>query len=263
MESDIDFLKRVQSALVIAVIFMIIAIGLSFVKNIVIERWALKRDNVACIPSDVDFSHPIVYHQSAANPVNQDALIKTFVAQYVHLTQDEQIIDYHTVRPEERYKDAQLSSSKWTAIQMSTGKEKEFNVKAYAKSTENFYLLKKNNMGWNFLIDDILLFGAPHTGSVLALVRGQFQVTYDNVKTDLPPHLWGYREVYLLLNQGEPSRDSKGQYINQYGWYVSWSAMQQVSQAKKQKLSELNHDYYLMDEFKNKGLEIKNKEDKK
>lgn len=261
MENDIKFIKRAQSALMIAIFFMVTAIILSFLKAFVMERWALKRDNVACVPADVEFGHPMVYHQSAANSVNQDAFIKTFVAQYVHLTQDEQIIDYHTVRPEDRYKDAQLSSSKWSAIQMSLGKEKEYNVRAYAKSSDNFYILKKNNMGWNFLIDDILLFGAPHTGSVLAVVRGQFQVTYDNSKTEVPPHLWGYREIYLLLGQGEPSIGKNGDFINKYGWYVTWSSMQKISQDKKNKLSLLNQDYYLLDDFKSYDSKPKEKKE--
>lgn len=252
MDNDIFLIKRMQSSLILAFSFILIALGLSFVKNVVVENWALKRDNVACVPADVDFSHPIVYRQSVQNPINEDALLKTFIAQYVHLTQDEQIIDYHKINPSERYKDSQLSLSKWAAIDMSVGVERALNMKKYSESSDVFYTLKQNNMGWLFLVDDILLFGVPNTGNILAIVRGQFQVTYDNIKADLPPRLWGYRELHYILVQGFPQKNTKtDQYTNKSGWQVSWSAVQPISPAEKEKLSLRNADFYLMNEYKN------------
>lgn len=252
MDNDISLIKRLQSALFVTFGFILVALILSFTKNLVVENWALRRDNVACVPADVDFSHPLVYRQSTYNPINEDALLKTFITQYVHYTQDEQIIDYHKINPSERYKDTQLSLSKWASIDMSVGVERALNMKKYSESSDVFYTLKKNNMGWIFLIDDIILSGVPKTGNVLAVVRGQFQVTYDNVKTELPPKLWGYRELYFILVDGFPVKDSKTEkYVNKTGWRVSWSSAQVLTPAQKEKLNSRNSDYYLLDEYKN------------
>jgi hypothetical protein len=195
----------------------------------------------------------MVYRQTTMNPTEQDALLKEFVEHYIHFTQDEQIVDYHAVTSAERYKDGRLSYAKWAAIEMSEGIEKALNMKRYSTSNETFYTLKQGNMGWVFLIDDLMLMGDPHSGSVIAVVRGEFQVTYDKVKSDLPSKLWGYREIHLVLNQGLPEfNDKTGKYENKYGWYVTWSHTETLTPDQKDKLSARSNDYYLLKDIKNK-----------
>lgn len=245
----LDNLKRAQGIMMVAIILGIIALSMSVVKNFVTERWLSQKNTVACIPADVENSHPIVYHQTASNPVQSDAYIKSFVAEYIRLTQNEQVVDYHRLTNNQRYDKAQLSQAKWQAIEMSVGAERALNMSKYDQSNEVFKMLDQGNLGWVFLVDDILLFNGPNTGTTLAVVRGEFQVTYDKVKVDLPPRLWGYREIHLLIQQGVPLEDSKGEnYINQFGLFVSWSNINILTPEQKEKMSDRNANYYLMKE---------------
>lgn len=237
--------------MLIAIALGVVALAMSVVKNIVTERWLSQKNTVACIPADVENAHPMVYHQTALNPVQSDAYVKTFVDEYIRLILNENAVDYHKLTSNDRYDKARLSQSKWRAIEMSVGAERALNFERYADSDEVFKILDQGKMGWIFLVDDILLFPSPGTGTTLAVVRGEFQVTFDKVKADLPPRLWGYREIHLLINQGVPLEDKSGEdYINQYGLYVSWSNTNILTPEQKEKLSERNYNYYLMEEGK-------------
>ena len=249
MNSDTNYLKSAKTMMMIAIIFTIIAFGLSTIKDMVTERWALKKQNIACIPADIDHGFPMVYRQTAMNVTEQDALLKTFVYNYIHLTQDDQILDYHAISNSERLKDAMLSKSRYAAIQMSLGPERALNMKRYEESSEKFTTLKKGNMGFLFLIDDIIIQGIPHTGSVQAVVRGEIQLTYDTSKSDQRNRLWGYKQIFLTLNQGIPQTNPKDDsYENKYGWYVTWSVTQDVTSDQKEKFSDRSSDYYLLNE---------------
>ena len=239
-------LKRSVAIMSLALGLGILSLGLSVFKNIITERWLNQKNKVSCIPADVEHSHPLVYYQTAANPLQSDAYLKTFVEEYVRLTQNEQIVDYHQLSQNKRYDKARLSQSKWQAIEMSTDIEKALNMTRYAESNEVFHELDKSNIGWIFLVDDILLFPSPQTGATLAVIRGEFQITYDKVKTDLPPRLWGYKEIHLILVQGAPKLDAKDQYLNKYGLYVSWSNIEDLTPEQKETYSKRSRDYYLM-----------------
>ena len=241
-------LKRAQGMLYIAITVGVFALFASVVKNIVTERWLKEKDMVACIPADTEASHPIVYHQTIQNPIIDDAYIKSFVEEYVHLTQDEQIVDYHQVTSNARYQNARLSQAKWKAIEMSVGTEKALNMEKYYQSNEIFYTLQQGNMGWVFLIDDIILKAVPNSGAVLAVVRGEFQVTYDRVKVDMPPRFWGYREMRFMINQGNETIDSKENELNKYGVYVAWSNVEILTPEQKEARFKRNYDYYLLEE---------------
>lgn len=247
---DLENLKKAQGVMLIAIILGITSLVFSIVKNITTERWLSQKNMVACIPADTEFAHPIVYHQTAANPIQSDAMLKTFVAEYIRLTQNESLVDYHKISQNQRYDKAQLSQSKWKSIEMSTGAEKALNMDKYSKSSEIFKTLDQGNMGWVFLIDDILIFDGGNTGTILAVVRGEFQVTYDKVKVDLPSKLWGYREIHLLINQGVPleTEEANDEYINQYGLFVSWSNTNILTPDQKDKLTLRNSNYYMMKE---------------
>ncbi len=239
-------LKRSAAIMSLALGIGILSLGLSVLKNVVTERWLAQKNKVACVPADVEHSHPLVYHQTASNPIQSDAYLKTFVEEYIRLTQNEQIVNYHQLSQNKRYEKARLSQAKWQAIEMSTDMEKALNMQRYAESNEVFHELDKSNIGWVFLIDDILLFPAPNTGATMVVVRGEYQITYDKVKVDLPPRLWGYKEIQLLLIQAPPSLDSKDQYLNKYGVYVSWSNITDLTPDQKERYSKRSRDFYLM-----------------
>lgn len=242
---ETKLLKNTRALVIAAIILGVISLFSSFVKNIIVERWANKRDIVACVPSDMNFSYPIVYRQTAANPIANDALIKSFVEEYIRLTQDEQIIEYHRVTNNQRYNNARLNKNLWRALDLSTGVEKALNMKKYKDSNDIFYSLKQGNMGWIFLIDDIVVYPSQKNGVTLVVIRGEFQVTYDKVKVDLPPKLWGYRELTLMINEGIPIEKKQG-YMNKYGLFVSWSNMQILSPEQKRDRTKRSYDYYLM-----------------
>jgi hypothetical protein len=194
----------------------------------------------------------MVYRQSAFNYVQNDAYSKSFVEEYIRLTQNEQIVDYHKLSANARYDNARLSESKWKAIELSSGVERAMNMEKYADSSDQFRTLNQGNLGWIFLIDDLLLFQIAD-GSLLAVVRGEFQVTFDKVKTELPPQLWGYREIKLIIEQGFPiegDESSDSEYVNQYGLFVKQSSTTILTPDQKEKLSKRNKNYYLMEETK-------------
>ena len=133
---------------------------------------------------------------------------------------------------------------------MSSGVEQSLNMKLYSESSETYRTLKKGNLGWTFLIDDILAFGVPDTGNVLAIVRGQYQVNFDNIKADLPPRLWGYRELSFVLVQDFPKKDTKTQeFKNKWGWSVMWSTSRTLNPSEKDKLTEKNSEFYVQEEL--------------
>jgi hypothetical protein len=247
----LDSLKKAQGIMMVAIALGVIALLMSVVKNVVTERWLSQKNTVACIPADVEHAHPLVYHQTASNPVQNDAYMKSFVYEYLALTLNENAVDYHQLTQNQRYDKARLSQSKWKSIEMSVGAERALNMERYADSDKVYKILDQGKMGWVFLVDDLLLFSGPNTGTTLVVVRGEFQVTFDKVKVDLPPRLWGYREIHLLIQQGVPVEAKDGEsYINQYGLYVSWSNTNILTPEQKDKLAERNMNYYLMEEGK-------------
>lgn len=243
---NIRDLKKLQAYITLAIVVGIIAGFSSVVKNIVTERWAKSRDMVACIPSEITQAYPLVYAQTAYHPVQSDAMVKSFVEQYIHLTQDEQIINYHALSKDGRYNSVKLSEDKLKAIEMAAPEspERAMNMKKYADSQDTLQRLKKCDCGWVFLIDDILVLPDLQSGSSIAIVRGEFQVTYDRIKTELPDRLWGYREIVLQLEQGIPTQDTTDNYLNQNGIYVRWSYSRLLSSGEREKLEKRNYDYY-------------------
>jgi len=244
---NIRDLKKLQSYIILALVVASISLLASIVKNAITERWAKSRDMVACIPAEVDQAYPLVYAQSAYHPIQSDAMVKSFVDQYIHNTLDEQVVNYHAISKNGRYDNTRLSESRLKAIEMSVSDspERALNMKKYADSQDTLQLLKKCDCGWVFLIDDIILIPNVKSGKTVAVVRGEFQVTYDRVKSELPDQLWGYREITLLLEQGIPTQDTKDNYLNQNGIFVFWSFSRILTGSEREKLSERNFDYYM------------------
>jgi hypothetical protein len=242
---EMTIIKRTQFLAIAAMAAGAIALSLSTVKSFLLNRWVSKRENVACVPADAEYTHPVVYRQTFSHPVDSDAKLKTFVEQYVHLTEDESIVDYHAVTTHERYDKAKLSKNKWQAIEMSTGLEKINRMRSYGDSNELYRMISDGGVGWNFLIDEIIIHGIPQTGPILAIVRGQYQVTYDKAKVDLPHKLWGYKELRFIIIQGAPSKDAAGNYLNKTGLFVNWSQSEDISPEDREKLTNADKDVYL------------------
>lgn len=237
-------LKKIQGIMSLAIILAIVALLSSIIKNIVTERWLGQKDYVSCIPADVQNAHPFIYHQTVNNPVQSDALIKSFMEEYVHLVYNEQIVDYHRLTDHDRYKNAMNSEAKRKALNMSAGPEFALNEKRYVDSNEVFYRLQKSNMGWIFNIDDMLVFPGQSNGATLVIVRGSYQVTYDKVKVDLPSELWGYRELVFIVQQMMPTEDREGD-VNKHGLFVTFSYENTLSPSQKAILDDKAYNYYL------------------
>lgn len=243
-------LRRAKGIMTVAIALGVVSLFMSMFKNVITERWLKQKTNVACVPADVENSHPFIYRQSAYNSVQNDAYVKSFIEEYIRLTQNEQTVDYHRLSQNDRYDKARLSEAKWKAIEMSSGIERAANMKRYGDSSEIFKQLDTSNMGWVFLVDDLLLFQISN-GNMLAIVRGEFQVTYDRVKRELPAKLWGYREIQLIIEQSVPvDGEEDDEYVNKYGLYVVESNVRVLSQEQKNKLSKRTKDYYLLEETK-------------
>lgn len=226
-----------------------IGLASSIIKNVVTERWAKSRNQVACVPADVEHSFPYAYAQTAAHPVPNDALLKTFVEEYVHLTQNEQIINYHKISSDGRYQNDFLSTSRQKAIEMALPDSPEFalNKLKFAQSYDVFQTLRKAQAGWVFNIDDILIFPGPNTGIAIAVIRGEFQVVYDRavVPGTIQDELWGYREIILELYQRPPLKDLKGDNLNKYGIFVGRSEMYTLSSDQRQQRLKRGYEYYM------------------
>jgi hypothetical protein len=214
----------------------------TFVSTVMTKHWAKNRNIVACVPADIEHTFPNVYHQTAFNPTTNEAFVKSFVYKYVEFSQNEQIVDYHRLTNNSRYKYNLLSESKRMAVNMSVGTAEIKNKERYSKSPDVYETLKKGNMGWIFLPDSILLKFIPQSGVYLAIVRGQFQVSNDKAKNPAVPHaLWGYKEIHLLVQQGT----SRGDKVNKYGLYVSDEKVYTLTSKQKQKYQERNYEHYL------------------
>lgn len=246
--NEMKEIKRAQTLAILALSAGIVALSLSTVKSFLLDRWVRKRENVACVPVNVNYVHPFVYRQNFMNPVEIDAKLKLFVEQYVHLTQDESIVNYHSVTNNERYDKAKLSKNKWQAIEMASGLEKVQAMKAYGDSNTLYKMIAESGVGWKFLIDDIIVYGAPRSGPILVTVRGQYQVTYDKAKVDIPHKLFGYKEIRYLILQGAPTKDADGNYLNKTGLFVTWSSQEDMSPEDREISAKRSQKSYLKTE---------------
>ena len=200
-------MRELKVYIKLSIILGAVALLFALIKNIVNDNWAKQRDKVACVPADIHQSFPMVYRQTAVNPVQNDAMMKTFVQEYVEITQNESIIDYHALSVSgKRYNDTLIKDNLAKAIEMSLNNERALNMNKLSLSTDMYNRIKKQEGGWVFLIDDILLFNGPQAhggmminpagyGYTVAKVRGFFQINYDQVKHGSAPKLWGYKEM--------------------------------------------------------------------
>jgi len=243
IEKEIDEKKKNLKTIIILGSIGAFAFLLLFAKEVVGERYYDKR-KVVCIPTKNEFPTPMVYHQTVFSESNHDVKIKLFIEEFVRAKYDESIVNYHALSTN---REVSLSQNILKAIDMAKHDEKQRLMKKYARSDETFRLLKRGNVGWVFLIDDIIVYPMPEAGVLLAKVRGEYQVTYDSVKVDLPSELWGYKEITLLISQGHESEDEKGEIINKQGLYVVDSNIENLSLAQKTRYTKRNHKFYLED----------------
>lgn len=214
----------------ILIVLTAIVFVLSVVKNLVNEKWASEKSQVACIP-DIETNYPNVYIQSAAHPINNDAKLQSFIEKYVHFTRDKQVIDFHKLVKEKsgeigRYDKARLSDSLWKAIFMAKGPEKILREKSFAESSDFFRYLDQEKMGIVFLVDEIIVMPA-HAGQITpVIVRGQYEQIFDTAdasKKALPPEFLGYKEIRYFVETSFPMVDKNNEWENKNGFYVVWS----------------------------------------
>lgn len=235
--------NRTKTMLISLMVLAVAAGVLSMVKQQIVNQWISSKENVACVPSELETSVPAVYYQTSYHPVNNDTKIKNFVEQYVDLTKNESYVDYHALTKDARYiEQAKFSQRLWTAIDMSFGLEKSHNMEKYAKSSETYKFLKEKNIGWIFLIDAILIGGIDGSGVARVVVRGEYQLSPDQVRNDAPYRLYGYKEITYLVSIGAPSATEDGQAINKWGLYVIESFERDLSPIERNKLYQASHD---------------------
>lgn len=239
MEKETKEISELSNRVYLLIIAVIIAFVASVGKNLINEKWARERDEVACVP-DIETNFPGVYIQSAAHPINHEAKMQTFIEEYINLTRNEQIIDFHKLVAEEegekRFDKARLSDAKWKAIFMAKGVERALNEKRYAESSDIYNLLDKDKKSIIFLIDEIITMPVPLTMNTAVIVRGQFDAIYDTSEKEnqnLPPEFLGYREIKLIVESSFPRMDEKDNWENKPGFYVIWSSESILSPGEK------------------------------
>lgn len=245
---------RKLSTLNKAIFFVaLIVLPMSFLKNVLTEQWAKGRNEVACVPVDSKHTFAPVYLLSSQHPVANNALVSSFVAKYIELTQNENVINFHAPNYDEknpkneRYQEARLSKARWQAITMSTGPERALNKLRYAKSTDRYKFLKKEGLGIVFLIDEIITMPVIGQMNLPVVVRGQFELIYDQKdkgKT-VPPEFLGYKEIRLTIQHEYPQMDLDNEFTNKYGLYVISSDIRSLSNGEKRKLEQKSREYLI------------------
>jgi hypothetical protein len=252
VEKETKEIELFSRRVYLLIIFTIIAFGSSIFKNVINEKWAKDRDAVSCIPQ-IETHYPAVYIQSAAHPINHDAKMQMFIEEYVHLTRNEQIFDFHKLVTEKdgskRYDKARLSDAKWKAIFMSKGPERGLNEKKYAQSSDMYNLLSQDRKSIVFLIDEILTFPVPMSMNTTVIVRGQFDAIYDAAdqeKQNLPPDFLGYREIKYIVENSFPRVDEKGEWENKPGFYMIWSSERVLNPGEKLLLDKKSRELSIL-----------------
>nr|BFD64822.1 hypothetical protein BdHM001_35030 [Bdellovibrio sp. HM001] len=227
---------------------MLAAIAVAFLmfsREMVVNAWLAKKNNVSCVPATVTYGLPFAYYQSAAHPVQNDAEIKAFIEKYVRLTKNQSAVDYHQPTRKARYSSVGLSKNLWEAIELSEGVEKKWNEKQYYLSSDTFRFLKEKNVGWIFNIDTILVEGIADAGAARVTVRGEYQITYDHAKVEVPHTLYGYKEIIYMVIIGSPTTDDDGNFYNRTGYFVIDSFERDLSPIERKILNNQNASFYL------------------
>lgn len=231
MKKETKEMRQLSSRVYLLGVVVVFALGQSVIKNVINERWATQRDTVACVP-DVESHFPGPYIESAAHPINHDAKMKLFIEQYVNLTRNESVIDFHKMDKSGRYDKARLSDNKWKAIYMSKPPEQMVNQLNFSKSTDRYFFLEREKLGIVFLVDEILLMPVPMSSTTAVIVRGQYEAIYDsseNKNKSMPPEFLGYKEIKYLVETTYPQSDMQNEWENKDGFFVVWSSERDVT----------------------------------
>lgn len=208
------------------------------------KYWTARRDNLVCVPTDSEYSTPLVYRQSALHPLQTDAIVKKFIVDYVSFSKDESLHKMRAVSNNSRYSESRISENKWKAVSLSVGEEQNLQKTAFYKSSDLVNILKKGKFGWSFLIDDLIVNTTPD-GSYWVTVRGFYQASYDATKSSLPPQLDGYREIQYYVVTLAPQEDSSKNLINPHGLFVAKSFERIVPAMEIAMLQKRDSRYYL------------------
>jgi hypothetical protein len=210
--------KRQQTMMTLLMVGALIC-ALSFIlRSFASKMWLDKKDSVACVPTEIDNSLPMVYYQSSYHPVQEDTKLKQFILEYTRLTKNESYINQHNIKGT-RYDDLMLSKNLLAAIELSFGAEKAVNERRFKDSAEQLKFLKENKMGFEFLVKGLVIQSIPGSGTARIEVRGRHQAIFDNAQKDTPIRFLGEKQIVYIVTMGEEVI-KEGATKNKYGFYV-------------------------------------------
>lgn len=246
-------IKRLTAVTNLLIVMSIIVFALSYVKDVLVNKWLETRDEGACLPINTDHNYATTYYLNSVHPVSNHAFITTFVEEYVHLVYDESVVDFHAEAYDvnsgtsNRYSaEAKLSKSKEKTLFLSKGVELAMNKLRYSASPERFNYLNSNpKKSILFLIDEIIVMPVIGASNIPVIVRGQFELMTDNSEDseNIAPEFLGYKEIRLTLQMSYPETSVDNEFVNQYGIHVIHSDMRSLDSGEKFKLGEKSRDY--------------------
>lgn len=233
-EEHIQMQKRQKSYIkligfiLLSVVILLVAMGI----------WVNNREEAVCVPTG-DNAFPLIPFMPAIDRPQDDAKLYTFIEKFVKNVYDERVTDYHRPTNLGRYKNAFLKTPLREAINMTEGVAREDIQRKFADSDETIRRLRGCDCGWIFNIHAIESISRINpSGSVYVTVLGEFQITYDSVRVQLPHELWGFKRIHLMINQGAPRTNEHNEVTNAYGLYVTYQEMEEIPITEKRKLNE-------------------------
>lgn len=227
--------KLINKNIRYSVVNILIIVGIYFLL-VAEESWFKRRSEAVLIP-EFKYTYPMIPYMSANTKEMQNAKLATFIEQYIKSVYDERAINYHKPTNQSRSAQNYLKTSLMQAAEMSRSRAKKENIEKFSNSNETYKRLMQCNCGWIFNISAIeSVQTTPYHDTIIVSVLGDFQVTYDQAKSDLPHKFWGFKRLWLTIVQDIPSRDKSGKFVNEYGLYVIDQYMEELDYSEKDEL---------------------------
>lgn len=227
--------KLIKKNIRYTVVNILIIVGIFFLL-IAEQSWFKRRSEAVLIP-EFKYTYPMISYMASNTKELQNAKLATFVEQYIKKVYDERAVNYHKPTNQARSAQNYLKTSLMEAAEMSRVRAKKENLEKFSNSNETYKRLIQCNCGWIFNISAIeSVQTTPYHDTIIVSVLGDYQVTYDQAKSEMPHKFWGFKRLWLTIVQDIPSRDKKGNYINEYGLYVIDQFMEDLSYSEKDEL---------------------------
>lgn len=202
---------------------LIIAVFLSFLFLISSEAtWKSERTEGYCKPNN-KIQYPFIPYMPAVTYEETDTELYNFIEDYIHWRYNETIVDFHRPSNLSRRKTAYLQTPLLKAINHSKGEAKKENAEIYNKSQSTYIRLKKCNCGYIFNINAIEnIIKTKYTNIFHVTVLGEWQITGDKQYSNEDPKMWGFKRIWLTIVLDKPKKDTKGNFMNPTGFYVTY-----------------------------------------